>query len=258
MMKRRLLLAAPLLAFPGIARAQRAPLAAVPIARNELRWWSRRHAAKLAELRAGRVDLLWIGDSITQDWERVGPPDWQDFRPVWERFYGGRHAVNLGFSGDATSHLLWRLRNGQLDGIAPKGVVLLIGTNNFGRLRWSVEDTLKGHEACVAEIRRRVPAAKILVLGLPPSERGEWAAEATRGLNRGLAERYAGGKVAGVAFVDPTHLYVRNGVLDRSQYYDPLQRRPGAPLHPTAQAHARLAALIEPQVAAMLGDKVRS
>ncbi len=258
MMKRRLLLAAPLLALPAVAHAQRAPLAATPITRTELRWWAARHAAKLAELRAGRVDLLWIGDSITQDWERSGPPAYFDFRPVWDRFYGGRHAVNLGFSGDATSHLLWRLRNGQLDGISPKGVVLLIGTNNFGRLRWSVEDTLKGHEACVAEIRRRVPAAKLLVLGLPPSERGDWAAQATRGLNRGLAERYAGGKVAGVTFADPTQLYERNGVLDRSQYYDPLLPRPGAALHPTPQAHARLAALIEPQVAAMLGDRVRS
>ncbi|MCC6719856.1 MAG: acetylhydrolase, partial [Acetobacteraceae bacterium] len=153
-MKRRTLLAAPLLALPRAADA-RVPLAATPLSRMDTRWWAARHAAKQRELHAGRVELLWIGDSITQDWEKSGPPAWQDFRPVWEKFYAGRHAVNLGFKGDATAHLLWRLKNGELDNIAPKAAILLIGTNNFGRLRWSVADSLLGHDACVAEIRRR-------------------------------------------------------------------------------------------------------
>ena len=257
-MKRRLLLAAPLLALPVQALAQRAPLAATPLSRADAKWWADRHAAKLRELRAGRVDLLWIGDSITQDWERAGPPDWADFRPIWNRFYGGRHAVNLGFGGDATAHLLWRLRNGQLDTPAPKAAILLIGANNFGRLRWTVEDSLKGHDACVAEIRRRHPAIKLLVLSVLPSDRGYWTTQATRGMNQGLAQRYGGGMVPGIAHVDPTPLFEKNGTIDRTQYYDPFLRPPAASIHPTAQAHARLAALIEPQVAAMLGDKPRT
>ena len=64
---------------------------------------------KLAEIRRGPVELVFLGDSITQDWERTGPEPWRDFRPAWNRFYGDRHAVNLGFIGDATSHLLWRI-----------------------------------------------------------------------------------------------------------------------------------------------------
>ena len=256
-MKRRLLLAAPLLAFAPTAQA-RTPAAATAISRMDTTWWANRHAAKLRELRAGRVDLLWIGDSITQDWEKSGPPAWQDFRPIWDQYYAPRHAVNLGFKGDATAHLLWRLRHGQLDNIAPKAAILLIGANNFGRLRWSVEDSLAGHDACVAEIRRRVPGAKLLVLSVLPSDRGDWTTQATRGMNQGLARRYAGGKVAGISYADATPLFEQNGAIDRSQYYDKLRHPPEPAIHPTAQAHARLAALIEPQVAAMLGDRPRS
>ena len=137
-----------------------------------------------------------------------------------------------------------------------KAAVLLIGANNFGQLRWSVADSLAGHDACVAEIRRRV--AKLLVIGVLPSDRGDWTTQATRGMNAGLAQRYGGGKVAGVGWVDATSLFERGGTIDRSHYYDPLLRPPEPAIHPTAQAHARLAALIEPEIAAMLGDRPRT
>jgi lysophospholipase L1-like esterase len=252
-MRRRALLTGAALTLAA-APAPRVPLAATPLSRMDAKWWAERHAAKLRELKAGRVDLLWIGDSITQDWEKSGPPAWQDFAPVWQRFYAVRNAVNLGFKGDATAHLLWRLRNGQL--AAAKGAILLIGANNFGRLRWSVEDSLRGHDACVAEIRRQVP--KLVVISVLPSDRGEWTRDATRGINAGLAQRYAGSKVAGITYVDATPLFEKNGEIDREQFYDRLLRPPEPAIHPTAQAHARLAALIEPQVAAMLGDRIRS
>ena len=115
-------------------------LAATPISRMDLSWWRARHEAKLEELQSRRVDLIFLGDSITQDYEVTGPPDWRDFEPVWQHFYGGRNAVNLGFNGDATSHLLWRIENGEVAGIAPKVAVILIGANNLGRLHWAPED----------------------------------------------------------------------------------------------------------------------
>ena len=118
-----------------------------------------------------------------------------------------------------------------------------------GRLRWSVEDSLAGHDACVAEIRRRVPGAKLLVLSVLPSDRGDWTTQATRGMNQGLAQRYTGGKVAGISYADATPLFEQNGAIDRSQYYDKLRHPPEPAIHPTAQAHAKLAALIEPDVA---------
>ena len=133
-------------------------LAATPISRMDLHWWRARHEAKLEELRSRRVDLIFLGDSLTQDYEVSGPPEWRDFVPVWQRFYGDRNAVNLGFNGDATSHLLWRIENGEVAGIAPKVAVILIGANNLGRLHWSAEDTVAGIDAIVTQLRQP-PAA---------------------------------------------------------------------------------------------------
>ena len=146
-------------------------LAATPISRMDLHWWRARHEAKLEELHSRRVDLIFLGDSITQDYEVSGPPEWRDFVPVWQRFYGDRNAVNLGFNGDATSHLLWRIENGEVAGIAPKVAVILIGANNLGRLHWSAEDTVAGIDAIVTQLRHRLPQTKLLLLGVLPSER---------------------------------------------------------------------------------------
>jgi lysophospholipase L1-like esterase len=256
MIRRRDLLAAGAGALVGGAWSS-VPLAATPVSRMETRWWRDRHAAKLREIRARRVDLVLLGDSITQNWEKSGPPAWQDFRPAWDHFYGDRNAVNLGFSGDATCHLLWRLRNGEIDGIAPKAAVILIGANNLGRLHWPAPDTLAGITAVVDETRQRLPATKILLLGILPSERTAWASEVTVAVNRALAARYAAGAVKGVTFLDLTTVFAPEGRLDRSLFYDPLMSPPEAPLHPSADGQARMALAMEPALAPMLGEAPR-
>nr|WP_283949826.1 GDSL-type esterase/lipase family protein [Limobrevibacterium gyesilva] len=230
-------------------------LAAVPISRMDLRWWRERHQQKLAELRRGRVDLVFLGDSITQDWELTGPAEWQNFRPAWDRFYGDRNAVNLGFKGDATSHLLWRIYNGELDGIAPKAAVILIGANNLGRVHWPAEDNAEGINTVVAEVRRRLPRTKILLLGILPSERSAWATQTTLDVNHALAAQYGNGAVPGVTFMDVGGVFMRAGALDRSLFLDPLLKPPEPPLHPTAQGQERMAAAIEPTLAMLMGDR---
>jgi len=250
-----LLLAAPPLAAPALP-APRAVLAAQPIGRTDLPWWRERHEAALRRVRSGEpVKLVWLGDSITQNWEKHGPPEWQDYAPVWQHYYGDREAVNLGFVGDTTASVLWRLQNGEVSGIAPKAVVLLIGANNLGRVHWGTDDTLAGIDAIVSDLRKRLPAAKILLLGILPSDRSEWATETTVAVNRALAQKYA--HVEGVTFMDVGHLFMRDGRLDRDLFYDPKETPPRPPLHPTAQGMARIAAAIEPTLAAMLGDKPR-
>jgi lysophospholipase L1-like esterase len=232
-------------------------LAAVPISRMDLPWWRARHEAVLQRLKSGeRVDLVWLGDSITQNWEKHGPPEWKDFAPYWEHFYGDRHAINLGFVGDTTASVLWRLDNGEVAGISPKAVVVLVGANNLGRVHWGTDDTLAGIDAIVADLRHRLPGARILLLGILPSERTEWATETTLAVNRALAMRYA--HVDGVTFMDVTALFMRNGKLDTGMFYDPKETPPDPPLHPTAQTQARIAAAIEPVLAGMLGDKSKA
>jgi lysophospholipase L1-like esterase len=256
-LSRRAVLAAPALLAPLPVAAARPPLAAEPIGRLETRWWRDRHEDKLRALRAHPPELLFLGDSITQNWEKSGPRAWQDFRPAWERYYGGRQAANLGFSGDATSHLLWRMMHGELDGIAPKAAVILIGANNLGRLHWPADDDVLGIRAVVDEARRRLPRTKLLLLGVLPSIRSAWASETTGKINRALAEIYGGGLVPGVVYRDVGGVFMRAGKVDAEAFYDPLLTPPEPPLHPTAQAQARMAAAYEPVLAELLGDRAR-
>ncbi len=254
-----LLLAAGLLATtaPMSRAGARAVLAATPISRMDLPWWRQRFEAKQQRLREGHVDLVFYGNSITQDWERQGPPAWLDFRPVWQKFYGGRNAVDLGFNGDTTASLLWRIEHGEASGIAPKTAVILIGANNMGRPHWSAPDTVAGIDAIVAELRRRLPATKLLLVGVLPSDRSPWITETTLAVNRMLAARYGDGRMANVTYLDLTPLFLCDGRLDRAMFLDSKETPPKAPLHPDAAAQAKMAAAIEPALVALMGGSDR-
>jgi lysophospholipase L1-like esterase len=120
------------------------------------------HQALNAQAAKGDIDLLFVGDSITMAWKSDG-------RGTWDERFAPRKAANFGLGGDKTEHVLWRLQNGNLEGIKPRVVVLLIGTNNVGRI--SSEDLAGGITAIVQEINTRLPEAKVLLMGLFP--RGE-------------------------------------------------------------------------------------
>lgn len=241
-----------------LAGAAPLPPAAMPISRMSLPWWKHRHEEKLAELHRAPVDLILLGDSVTQDYERDGPQQWRDFRPVWRHFYGGRHAVNLGFKGDATAHLLWRLQHGEIDGIAPKAAIILIGANNLGHLHWSAADTVQGIEAVVTEVRRRLPHTGIILLAILPSQRSAWITATTTQINAALAAQYGAGAVPGVTYIDAGPLFMRSGVADPEDFLDPKLTPPDPPLHPTPEAQARMAAAIEPTLSRLLGDRPRT
>jgi lysophospholipase L1-like esterase len=108
----------------------------------------------------GDVDLLFLGDSITQGWR--GAPS------VWNRHYGPRHAANFGIGGDRTQHVLWRIQNGELEHIHPKVVVLMIGTNNVGSN--GPEEIAQGVTTIVENLRKQLPKSKILLLGVFPRD----------------------------------------------------------------------------------------
>jgi lysophospholipase L1-like esterase len=242
--------AAPLLLLLLLGAAAALPPAALPISREQLPWWAARHAEKLRQARSGTFDLVFLGDSITQQWEQPA------YRAVWQRFYGDRHALNLGFIGDATSHLLWRIDHGELDGLHPRAVVILIGANNLGRLHWPASDDVRGIEAVVDAVRARLPEAGILLLGVLPSDRGPWVAETAARINRALSARYGGGAVPGVRFLDESHLFMLpDRRVNTALYRDGAQRPPAPALHPSPAGEASLAAAIEPTLARMLGDQ---
>ena len=230
-------------------------IAVIPISRLAEPWWRQRFEEKQAELRHGPVNLIWLGDSITQDWERDGPQPWARFAPVWQRFYGDRHAVNLGFKGDSTCHVLWRLLHGELDGVLPRGVILLIGANNFGHIHTDAARTEAGIEAVLDEIHRKLPQTHILLLGVLPSIRSRWVTENTDRLDADLRQGIEIGRPY-VTYQDVGSLMIRNGRVDPDAFLDPRLTPPDPPLHPTAETQAAVAAAIEPEVAHMLGDRI--
>ena len=128
-------------------------------------------------------ELVFIGDSITQGWEKEG-------REVWQRHYAGYHALDLGFGGDRTENVLWRLQHGELDGLAPKVVVLMIGTNNTGHRAEDPVTTAAGIKRLVDEIRQRLPATKVLLLAIFP--RGEKPGDSLRDINERVNRIIAG------------------------------------------------------------------
>src|SRR5579885_396668 len=94
--------------------------AVVPADRLNEPWWAERHKAVLAAIQNHPdAQLLLIGDSITNNYDKANPPD-ENFQPTWNEFYAPRKALNLGFSGDTTSHVLWRLDHGEVTGLHPK------------------------------------------------------------------------------------------------------------------------------------------
>ncbi len=231
--------------------------ASLPLSRADLPWWHARLAQKEAEIRATpQAELVWYGDSITQDWERNGPAPWADFTPVWQHYYGGRHALDMGFNGDATSHLLWRIENGEAAGIHPRVAVVLIGANNFGHLHWGAGPTEAGIATIVTELHRRLPGVRVLLIGVLPCIRGAWVDQNTVALNAALAARYRDGRTA--TFIDLSSLFMVGGRVDAGRFLDPKLTPPGPPLHPTAQTQAAMAAAIEPTLSAMLGDRARA
>ncbi|MCS6328752.1 MAG: acetylglucosamine-6-sulfatase [Nitrospira sp.] len=163
---------------PIVADAQ--PIKAETPAPQREAWWTERHDRTVARIRQGQVDLLFIGDSITQGWE-------EDGRPVWDRYYAARRAVNLGYNSDQTDNVLWRLQHGELDGIAPKLAVVMIGTNNATIREDPPEHTTAGIQAILTTLRTRLPGTKILLLAIFP--RGASAVNPFRRVNETVNAR---------------------------------------------------------------------
>lgn len=118
-----------------------------------------RHESFLQRGRAGPIGLLFIGDSITEGWARRAPE-------LWQAHYGKHQPANFGIGGDRVEHVLWRLDHGELEGIAPKVIVLMIGTNNSASQ--SAEEIAAGVRQILGLIKQKQPQAKTLLLGVFP------------------------------------------------------------------------------------------
>lgn len=125
-----------------------------------------RHAKFNEISKEGKAQLVFLGDSITQGWEGAG-------KATWEKHWTALNAAGFGVGGDRTEHVLWRLENGNFDGLKPKAIVLMIGTNNTGHqgrdgYSCSADETASGIKAIIAKLQAKCPEAKILLLAIFP------------------------------------------------------------------------------------------
>jgi lysophospholipase L1-like esterase len=133
----------------------------------------KRHESFNEIARKGEAQLVFLGDSITHGWENKG-------KTVWEQTWAPLKAANFGIGGDRTEHVLWRIDHGNFDGIKPKEIVLMIGTNNTGHqgrpqkeldgavYQCSAVQTADGIKAILAKLQQKCPEAKILLLAIFP------------------------------------------------------------------------------------------
>jgi lysophospholipase L1-like esterase len=148
-------------------------------------WWTKLHDSFLDQAKKGDIDLLFLGDSITQGWNN---------NETWKKHYTPRKAANFGIGGDGTQHVLWRVENGEVDGIKPRAVVLMIGTNNAGNS--SADEIAAGVKAIVEQLRKRLPETKILLLGVfPRSQKPDEVRAKLKNVNEQIAKLNDGEKI---------------------------------------------------------------
>jgi lysophospholipase L1-like esterase len=238
MMSRRFLVAAAIAAcLPAAGFPQeKTNEAVVPAARSGKQM--ERHESFNRRIKEGPVDLIFVGDSITQGWEGAG-------KSVWGEYYTKRNAVNLGIGGDKTQNVLWRLDHGNIDGINPKLAVLMIGTNN-SRENTSAE-IAAGVKAVVEKLRAKLPQTKILVLAIFP--RGPNMDDMLRKTNEGANEiikHLADNKMVHYHDIGPKFLEP-DGTLSREVMPDLL--------HLNEKSYRTWAEAIEPKVKELMGEK---
>jgi len=199
-------------------------LATYPAPRDD---WYRDVQNKFTKYGNKPADIVFEGDSITNRWEDTGSP-------VWKQHFAGR-AADFGIEGDQTQHVLWRLSKGQVDGVNPKVVVIMIGTNNTGRD--SAQTIAEGVKAVVEKYEELCPQAHIILMaifprGETPQDGGRIKVDATNNIIKSLASDR-------VSFVDiGPKLLQPDGTLLKSMAPDFL--------HPTEQGYEIWYAAIQP------------
>ena len=211
-------------------------------------WWFDRHAEKIAEIEKSnnpkderKIELLMVGDSITNNFDKKGPGE-----PVWKKYFTPLNALNLGFGGDRTNHVLWRLEHLPKIKPAPLAASLMIGTNN---ICWGSDKPKQAAEG-IQEITRKLnamyPKMKILVLGVFP--RREQLDHPHRKqiieLNSYLPDLLK--DIPNVSFMDIGSEFLdEKGFLSREMMPDTT--------HPSEKAHEIWAQAITPKLREMMG-----
>jgi lysophospholipase L1-like esterase len=156
------------------------------------------HTQLLTKARTGRIDVYFEGDSIVRRW---GATDYPELLASWKRNFFGWNAADFGWGADTTQNILWRLNNGELDGVNPKVIVLLAGTNNVGNIappegdESKAEDVTRGLGAILQIMQEKAPNATIIVTGIFPRNDNMAVMPTIHRINQNLASLADGKKI---------------------------------------------------------------
>jgi lysophospholipase L1-like esterase len=203
------------------------------------------HLALLDKARKGGIDVYFIGDSIVRRW---GATDYPELLANWNANFFGWNAANFGWGADRTENILWRLENGELDGVQPKVIVILAGTNNVGSQPGGtgiIEDTTRGVKAIVDVCRRKAPDATTVLTAIFPRNDNMAVMPEINRINENLAHLADGKKIR--------FLNVNDRLADREgRLFDGMMNERDK-LHPTLKGYQVWADALKPIFTELLG-----
>jgi lysophospholipase L1-like esterase len=198
------------------------------------------HQELLAKSKQGRIDVYFEGDSITRRW---GATDYPELLANWRRNFFGWNAADFGWGADKIENILWRLENGELDGVNPKVIVLLAGTNNVGN-REAPGGITSSLEAVVHLMQSKAPGATIILTAIfPRNDHIEMMPVIDR-INANLAQLADGGKIR--------YLNINGKLADASGKLLVGMMNPDL-LHPSLQGYQVWADALKPTLLELLG-----
>ena len=202
------------------------------------------HAQLVEKAKQGRIDLYFGGDSIVRRW---GALDYPELLANWKTNFFGWNAGNFGWGADRTQNILWRLENGELDGVNPKVIVLLAGTNNVGaepRDEATVAEIVRGMKAILELCRRKAPGATIVLTAIFPRNDNMAVMATIDRINGQLASLADGGRVR---FLD-----INDRLADpEGRLFDGVMN--DDKLHPTIRGYQIWADALKPILRELLG-----
>jgi len=231
-----------ILSVPQAEGVQRSPVKPNPAVTPQPRiveWWFARHAKNIGQMSKGDINLLMVGDSITHNFESLGAK-------VWKKYFEPLKAINLGFGGDRTQHVLWRLDHLPKLKKSPKGAVVLIGTNNICWGTDTPRQAADGVRAVARKLNDLYPEMKVLVLGVFPRRRkiDHPHRKQIIELNSRLPALLKGMKNVSFLDIGPKFLDEK-GFLSKEMMPDTT--------HPSEKGHEIWARAIEPELKKMMG-----
>ena len=233
----------------SVAQGKRGgPAADQPVARTDANS-KLAHQQMVENLKKGRIDLYFVGDSITRRWRAT---DYPQFLANWNENFYGWNAANFGWGADRIENILWRLENGELDGVNPKVIVVLAGINNVGTKPGSadkVEDITEGLRAVLDVCRTKAPNATVIMMAIFPRNDNIGVTPTLNQINRNIEQMADGRKVR--------YLDINDKLADKDgRFFSGMVN--ADQLHPTLQAYQVWADALKSLLTELLGPPAKT